>query len=617
MKKNMKKVSAFKLFYDEFVYRENSNISYALIERNIEKIRELTLELRKTSKVDVDFYMVKLDRANSRIKEQLNEMYKANVALFEYFFLLYKSCMEMCNDKVLDMPFLISCAFYEDYRLDNKTAEELESSPYVVPKFTSLEKKEIRNDAKGMTKLEYFVKKLSNSENVSQYTKFIDKARAIMNTKPTINESHNDYFARGENFLKDFDVICSRLEEKAKLNGDYEIVSDYMEVVFRKKFNDWSVELKKVALEYLDKNYKKMKESNEIKGCFNLANDISFESFKDLTEDLIQEKEKYMKLFENGKFSPVEIMDDTYISKFKENLINSFFDKRYINSLNDDSSVMEYVDRTIDIYNLAEDLGNQIFERIMFDASHSPSLKRNNDVRSAIITKIYDLYNPIYLLALFEKAKNGFESLLANNSSKFIKDYNAKLTEKKLQYDFHGPLPTMKSIKTKILDRRKEFIVEHCITELKSRDLLESYDTRNYDLEIVAKDIEINEMITLYDQIKYKVNTFDYSSLYFYNKEIALDGYEKQETLKAAQEFVVKDICSKLKINNLSANEMKERYRDICYGYFNEECLFVSDKEEIEVNDNLEFFYKVRDKFIQSSKWNEFLTNNKIKSSLQ
>lgn len=617
MKKNMKKVSAFKLFYDEFVYRENSNISYALIERNIEKIRELTLELRKTSKVDVDFYMVKLDRANSRIKEQLNEMYKANVALFEYFFLLYKSCMEMCNDKVSDMPFLISCAFYEDYRLDNKTAEELESSPYVVPKFTSLEKKEIRNDAKGMTKLEYFVKKLSNSENVSQYTKFIDKARAIMNTKPTINESHNDYFARGENFLKDFDVICSRLEEKAKLNGDYEIVSDYMEVVFRKKFNDWSVELKKVALEYLDKNYKKMKESNEIKGCFNLANDISFESFKDLTEDLIQEKEKYMKLFENGKFSPVEIMDDSYISKFKENLINSFFDKRYINSLNDDSSVMEYVDRTIDIYNLAEDLGNQIFERIMFDASHSPSLKRNNDVRSAIITKIYDLYNPIYLLALFEKAKNGFESLLANNSSKFIKDYNAKLTEKKLQYDFHGPLPTMKSIKTKILDRRKEFIVEHCITELKSRDLLESYDTRNYDLEIVAKDIEINEMITLYDQIKYKVNTFDYSSLYFYNKEIALDGYEKQETLKAAQEFVVKDICSKLKINNLSANEMKERYRDICYGYFNEECLFVSDKEEIEVNDNLEFFYKVRDKFIQSSKWNEFLTNNKIKSSLQ
>lgn len=617
MKKNMKRVSAFKLFYDEFVYRENSSISYASIERNIDKIRELTLGLRKTSKVDVDFYMVKLDRANSRIKEQLNEMYKVNVALFEYFFLLYKSCMEMCNDKVSDMPFLISCAFYEDYRLDNKTAEELESSPYVVPKFTSLEKKEIRNDAKGMTKFEYFVKKISNSENVTQYTKFIDKARAIMNTKPNINESHSDYFARVERFLKDFEAICGRLEEKAKLNGDYEIVSDYMEVVFRKKFNEWSVEIKKVALEYLDKTYKKMKESNEIKVCFNLANDISFESFKDLTEDLIKEKEKYMKLFENGKFNSIEIMDDSYISKFKENLINSFFDKRYINSLNDNSNVMEYVERTIDIYNLAEDLGNQIFERIMFDASHSSSLKRNNDVRSAIITKIYDLYNPIYLLALFEKAKNGFESLLANNSSKFIKDYNAKLAEKKLQYDFHGPLPTMNSIKMKVLDRRKEFIVEHCITELKSRDLLESYDTRNYDLEIIAKDIEVNEMITLYDQIKYKVNTFDYSSLYFYNKEIALDGYEKQETLKAAQEFVVKDICSKLKINNLSAKEMKERYRDICYGYFNEECIFINDKEEIEVSDNLESFYEIRDRFIQSSKWNEFLTNNKIKSSLQ
>lgn len=616
MKKELKKISAFKLFYDEFIYRENANVSYSLIDRNIDNIRNLTLELRKTSKVDVEFYMTKLERANQRIKEQLNEIYKLNESIFEYFFLLYKSCMEMCNDKVSDMPFLISCAFYDDYRLDNKTAQELESSPFVVPKYTSLEKKEIRTEAKGLTKFEYFVKKVSDSEYSSQYKKFIDKAKAILNTKPNLNESHGDYFARGKKRLDEFDFVSNRLEEKAKLNGDYEAISDLMEVSFRKKFIDWSKELKNMVLDYFDKSYKKMKESSEVKGCFNLANDISFESFKDMTEDLIREKDKYMKLFENGKFSPVEIMDDSYISKFKENLINSFFDKRYINSLSSNSDALEYVDRAIEIYSLADDLGNQIFERIMFDASHSPSLKRNNDVRSALITKIYDLYNPIYLLALFEKAKNGFESLLTNNSSMFIKDYNAKLTEKKLQYDFHGPLPTMKSIKTKILERRKDFIVEHCITELKSRDLLDTYDTRNYDLEVIAKDIEINEMISLYDQIKYKVNTFDYSSLYFYNKEIALEGYEKKETLKAAQEFVVKDIFAKLKVGNLSDNEINERYRDICYGYFNEECIFVRETEEVIVKDDIDAFYEARNKFNENSKWNEFLVNNKIKGSL-
>ncbi len=608
------RISAFKIFYDEFVYKENNNISYALIDRNIANIRDLTMELRKTSKADLDYYAIKLDRINKRIREQLNEMYKLNESLFEYFFLLYKSCVEVCNDKLSDMPFLICCAFYEDYRLDNKTPLELESSKFVVPKYTSQEKKKIRNEAKGLTKVDYFIN-LVNSSNV-KYKSFNNRMKDILSIKPKLNETNSEFITRVENRLDDYEGVFVKLENKAKLNDDYERISEYMEIVFRKKFVDWPKEIKRMFVEFFDLLYKKLKESSELRGCFNLANDISFESFRELTAELVKEKEKYMKDFESGKFVPVEFLDDSYISKFKENLINNFFDIRYINKISFNPTIDECVARTIELYALGDDLSNQIFERIMYEASHSPSLKRNNDVRNAILNKIYDLYNPVYLLAIFDKTRNSFETILERAGIKTKKEYVEKIVEQKKALGYHGPLPSMKTIKMKILERRKNFIIEHCLTELKSKDVLGNYDTRNYDLGVVARDIEINEIINLYELIKYKINSFDYSSLNFYNEEVNTAIVERENTLKAAQEFVVKDIFAKLKIKALSLEDLNNRYRDICYSYLNEDCIFVFTESNLMDDEEKSKFLEIRDKFNMVSKWNDFIVNNKLNVGL-
>ena len=61
--------------------------------------------------------------------------------------------------------------------------------------------------------------------------------------------------------------------------------------------------------------------------------------------------------------------------------------------------------------------------------------------------------------------------------------------------------------------------------------------------------------------------------------------------------------------------EIRSSYRDICYNYFNENCVFIGDSvvdnEEELKND----FIKNRNNFLVNSKWQEFLNRNKLKSN--
>ena len=297
-KKN--KFSAFKLFYDEFVYRLNDAVSYKNVEIHINNIRELTMDLRKTPKYDISQYMTKLSRINKRIKEQLDNILIKDRKFLEFFLILYKNHKELSNDKVEDVPFIISTSFYDDYRLDNKSITELESSSYIIPRYTSLEKKNIRLEAKRFSRLEYFIKLLRNSKNTLLYDKFLVKISYMLKLKPVINESHYDYFRRLDSHLIECERLWERLEEKAKTNEDYENISEIMEIAYKKKFIDWNKEIKAIINEYFDNLYSEMKNSNEVKGKFDLTNDISFETFRENVDMLVEEKEALMKEYESG-----------------------------------------------------------------------------------------------------------------------------------------------------------------------------------------------------------------------------------------------------------------------------------------------------------------------------
>ena len=613
-KKN--KFSAFKLFYDEFVYRLNDAVSYKNVEIHINNIRELTMDLRKTPKYDISQYMTKLSRINKKIKEQLDNILIKDRKFLEFFLILYKNHKELSNDKVEDVPFIISTSFYDDYRLDNKSITELESSSYIIPRYTSLEKKNIRLEAKRFSRLEYFIKLLRNSKNTLLYDKFLVKISYMLKLKPVINESHYDYFRRLDSHLIECERLWERLEEKAKTNEDYENISEIMEIAYKKKFIDWNKEIKAIINEYFDNLYSEMKNSNEVKGKFDLTNDISFETFRENVDMLVEEKEALMKEYESGNFSSYIYDGDSYLLQFKKILIDSFFDYRFKTRINMNDDIDLFVDRAIELYSLATDLENQIFEKITFDASHSSELKRGNDATTALIVKIYELYNPLYLLSIFEKSKNEFEKLLDVKNIDFKREYNIKLLDKKIEYDFHGPLPTMKSIRTKIVERRKEFILEHCITELFSRDLLKSYDTRNYDLNIVAKDISVADMVNLYYRMKNKIDEFNFDNINYLDRGLVLEGFEKQITLSALQEFVVKNIFKKLKCKSVNELDLYNKYNDICRKYLNEDVIFINDDKK-EDTISIDDFEEIRNIFVKNSGWNMFLKNNKLRGFLE
>lgn len=594
--------SAFKLFYDEFIYKQNGFVSYSKIDRNISNIRDLTIELRKTPKYDINYYTTKLNRINKRIKEQLDAIYDLNKSVFEYYLLLYKSRVDVCNDLAKDMPFVISCSFYDDYRLDNKSPIELESNPYVVPKYSSYEKKEIRSISKDLSRFEYFIKLLNDSKNCNLYEKFLLKTKYIMNIKPFFNESHFDYFKRLEVYINEIEHLYSRLEEKAKTCEDYENISELMFIAYKKKFIDWNIEIKNIIIDYYDQLYKNTQSDNEIKKNFNVGNSLSYESFLEYCSNIDDEKKYYLQLFKNGEglFNYIDDVSEAETDKLKEVLIKSYFDKKYFNTITDNSDVEDYVLRTIDLYLLAEEIGVKVFEKILFDASHSKDLKRNNDVNSAIISKIYNTYNPFESYTYYERARVEFEEKLALQNDEFMRKYTPLLIQKKREYDYHGPIPLVNVIKTNVIEYQKKFIIENCTDNLVSFDISKQYDTRNYDLSVVAYGLSLNDFIELYGKMKDMINHSTWK-----------DENNKKLILYSAQNFILNELYKVLKLSDTSLEERKNKYNAICREYLKEELISENNNIE-EIDKNIVRFERSKEKFIKNSKWKRVIEDSLV-----
>ncbi len=606
MGKDQNNFSVFKFFYNEIVYKNNSSVNYYNVERNIRKIRSIVLTIRTTPKNNVNYYNIKLNRLKKRLKYNLGKIVEYNNDIFEYFYLLYKT---KCNDvtKTLEeLPIIIVDSFYEDYKIDKK-GNYINNN--MIPRFTSLEKKNIREDAKKVSSLEYFIKLLESRDNCFLYEKFIKKAYSILSIKPLYNESYNDYYNRTKRIVLVCEHLYKRLEGKARYSDDYEVIKEQMEIAYKYKFDDWMSDIKDIITSYIDKIYNDNKNDIALKEMFNKTNNITYQKFCEIVEMLVNEKENLMMNYENGSYVKFNTENASYTIKFKENLINNYFDLRYKSSLTKDSKIKDYVDRAIELYGLARDLANQIFEKVTFDSSHSLDLMRNNDVNSALLIKIYDLYNPIYLLNAYQNAKNDFDFLINRHDNEFIEQYAKELNTRKIECNYHGPLPNIEMIKSNVLKRKLDFILEHCITDLVNVDLFNNYDTRNYDLHVMADGLSNDELINLYENIKYKISTFDFSTKIFGDLDFTLEK-EKNYLLKAAQEFVVKELYNNMKLEIVDPNDVITKYRDICYGYLNEQALFINNEADEAFNrKKYDEFLKARNEFKEISKWVRYVKN--------
>ena len=547
--------SAFKLFYDELIYKKNSYVSYAKIDMQIEDIKVLVSSVRKFSKIDQKLYMNNLKKCNKAIKEDLEVILKNNKPLMEYYYLMYKSRLEICNDKLDELPFILSNSFYNDYRIDDKSIMDLELSSNTIPKYSSIEKKCIREMASKYTRLEYFVSLLKSSSNVKKYNTFLEKINLVFTLKPLYNETHFIYFKRVESLCEGLDSYYKKLETKAKESDDYEEITLKMRIAYRKKMDDWQVGIKEMVAEYFDYLFNTKENDLEIKSHFNVANELSYSSYLEVLKEIKDEKDHLEKLADRGVVEPVKYYGDSYLLRFREVIINSYFDKKYYAKLIP-GDVDSYVDYAINLYSLARDLEDSVLDYYLYLASHSRRLQRNNDVKSAIITSLYELYSPYKSLDRFEAIREYFATQLAKEKNDFKNKYNTELLNRRIEYGFKGMIPNINAIKTRLNERCKVFVIENCLENITNMDQTGLYDTRNYDLEVLCSRLNIDELMDLYMRLKAVFANFP-------------------DSHQIPQRFMAEVLYNRLDYHDDDDEAKMERLKTICSSYLKEEALFI------------------------------------------
>lgn len=497
-------ISAFKLFYDEFIYKRNVMVNYVNIDCNINRIRELAFQIRNTYRGNKDEYNKILNDIHLKLKEELKEINKVEPYLFEVYYVIYKNKVTIGTDSVFEMPFVIATSFYEDYRLEHENEEETRRN--WVPRYNSLDKKMMKNDYKRLGLSNYFLALLK--ERPGKYVFAIDAINELNAIKPLYNESKIAFTRRIEEILKKFTGVMEKCEQKAQKSIDYEVITEALELVLRKKVSSWANVLQEYYEEYFAELYEKKKKSNSILNGIFIANDISFKTFESICTELVSEKQRLFNDFKNAKELNLEVADDAYCADFRRKMLNEYFDERIKGEVIDTDNPEKMATYVYRLAAFSVDLEDRVFNRLLYEASHAKSLKRGNDVKSAIIKKIYDLYNPCYMLSIYETKRQKVEEVIKSHGRDFslaVENNLKKLNEQSKQ---EFSLLSVHQIRNNLIERKKKFLVEHYI-DVKSQDILDDYDTRDYDLSVLCQDLDLNDITNVYNLTKYNIKNND------------------------------------------------------------------------------------------------------------
>ena len=189
-------------------------------------------------------------------------------------------------------------------------------------------------------------------------------------------------------------------------------------------------------------------------------------------------------------------------------MLNEYFDERIKGEVIDTDNPEKMATYVYRLAAFSVDLEDRVFNRLLYEASHAKSLKRGNDVKSAIIKKIYDLYNPCYMLSIYETKRQKVEEVIKSHGRDFslaVENNLKKLNEQSKQ---EFSLLSVHQIRNNLIERKKKFLVEHYI-DVKSQDILDDYDTRDYDLSVLCQDLDLNDITNVYNLTKYNIKNND------------------------------------------------------------------------------------------------------------
>lgn len=475
----MKTFSAFRLFYDNFLYRNNVMIEYDKINKYLNKIIEILKKATTVYHDDEGLYVENLTKYQNSIKKELDNIMDVYPYFFEKYYELYNRNVDNYNT-ISDMPFVISCSFYNDYG-NNDVQDDY------VQRLTSIDKKRLRDKAKKMSFIQFY-KEVLKDFNTTSYDVLIDLLDYFINIDISIKISFEDNKKKYMNDLKKLLITNQRVLEKTKLNDDYNIIKDKMELVYKGCFDNFQERLELELNNYLLSLYENKKKNSSDFYDTIVTNDLSYGLYKDFVVKEKRYKEKFDKIYANKQ--NVKPNSITVAPLLRKRLIKIYYDSRFL--FEKEKSIKILGEKINGIKSLAQDIKDIIWEYILFVSSHTDYLKRNNTVRYAIINTLYQLYNPNDLLIRYDKVRNELVDYLKQNS-----DLSNKLELNTTNFE---ELLSQEDIINDIKKRRKEFIINNAADNLVSK--CNDYDTREYDLYYMASDLDINELREIYNELR-------------------------------------------------------------------------------------------------------------------
>jgi hypothetical protein len=373
---------------------------------------------------------------------------------------------------------------------------------------------------------------------------------------------------RFNDLLLDVYDLLSKYEDKAKQSMDYLNIKDAIALVYKNKYDSWSSLLKN-EFNNLYKEILERDKKNKTILYFDVeTNDISFETFERYCSELVLEKEKYLEIVSKGEEVVIDVPKKAYCADFRRKLLEEYFDNRLYFVLDEDASVEKVADIGYKLGLFVNDLINRVFEKDKFDAAFSKSLMRNNDAKSAIIKKLYELYDPSYLITVYEAVRKDYLKYVNSRGKEFADQVEYFIDRIQKNSGLKSLLYTAERINKELVIKRVNFVKEN-IDDIVSQDIFDYYDTRNYDLDVILKEIDIENLVSLYEVLKKKINTNEYGSVTCITGEY---NDKKTYMLNGLLQAFVRVIASKeIDIDIEHDERLRQKvYKKVALDYLNE-----------------------------------------------
>lgn len=565
-------VSDFEYFYSSCVLTKKT--TNPKTRKYLDRIK---YTIASTNKIDAntnEIYNEKVKRKENKIYKILTKINKSDKEFLlnfnkEYS---YENNIKILEDDSNIIARNLAKSFYDEYVITNN------KSIYVKVYLNNKEKIKIEDRYDGEDLSVYFLKELEKNNKFKKYVDRINKLGKSKNSTKLdrINHEIDKIFDRGSSY-PDRNYFINVIQKIITLFDLKERELKDIKKVIQNSFKDSSV---------VSKNKKNKKNYGYV-----IPKTNSIDEIIEINDLLSEEYDNLVRKEKSGKEILFDIPYSNNLQKEKVEIINSYFDPRFKFELNHDSTDIDFMNEIINISELADDIASHMFKETLFEAHNSSDVLNHSNNYENLHT-LYYLYSSKDRIKkyekLYKKFMNAYDNLLESRKEA-INKLSRSEKEKRFLFD-DEIIPNVDYIMNSLSNSEGKFLDAHAVEECKYKAINKG-KYLNYDLEIIAKDMKIDDLAFIYNKLKRNVI---YTS--FIDDLKVTDNREEKykearfiqnETLEVLQESIAKTIINKTykRTDEISYDEYQSMLNSIYVNILHEKRLsytrdnIISDSE--------------------------------------